>query len=155
MFHRLKKWFTDRYTDTEDGMIEVKNFLSLDHIILIFGLLQSPHQRLKLSNVFQVAVQNNLQPELKTVKYFNIADKYNGQVHFQNTEVKNISNHKENMIHRIVLNEWRYVEYYVQETLNYCKNAKILTPEEIKQLKVTRVQKHKSALKTRSPELSR
>ena len=142
LFHRLKKWFTDRHTETADGKIEVKNFLSLDHVILIFGLLQSPHQRLKLRNVFQVAVQNNLQPELKTLKYFNIADKYDGKEHYQNQEIKNISNQKENIIHRIVLNEWRYVEYYVQETLNYCKNAKILTADEIKALKTTRVEKY-------------
>lgn len=44
------------------------------------------------------------------------------------------------MIHRVVLNEWKYVEYYVQETLDYCKKSRILTEEEIKQLKVTRVE---------------
>ena len=117
LYHRMKQWFVDRYKEDDDGRIEVKSYLTLDHIILIFGLLQSPHHRLKLKNVYQVAVQNNLQPEARTLKYLNIADKYGGREHFQHQEIKNISNHKENMIHRIVLNEWRYVEYYVQETL--------------------------------------
>jgi hypothetical protein len=145
LYHRMKQWFTDRYKVDEQGRIEVKSFLTLDHIILIFGLLQSPHQRLKLRNVFQVAVQNNMQPEARTVKYLNIADKYQGESHFQHQEVKNISNNKENLIHRIVLNEWRYVEYYVQETLDYCKKSRILTEAEIKELKVTRVERLQSA----------
>lgn len=82
-----------------------------------------------------------MQPEARTLKYFNIADKYGGHSHFQHQEIKNISNNKENVIHRIVLNEWRYVEYYVQETLNYCKRSRILTEAEIKELRVTRVEK--------------
>jgi hemerythrin len=56
LYHRMKQWFTDRYNVDDQGKIEVRSFLTLDHVILIFGLLQSPHQRLKLRNVFQVAV---------------------------------------------------------------------------------------------------
>ena len=85
-------------------------------------------------------------PEAKALKYFNIDGKFGGKEHYQHQEIQNISNNKENIIHRIVLNEWRYVEYYVQETLNYCRKSRILSEEEIRKLKVTRVQRYKSTI---------
>lgn len=39
LYHRMKQWFTDRYNVDDQGKIEVKSFLTLDHVILIFGLL--------------------------------------------------------------------------------------------------------------------
>ena len=97
-----------------------------------------------------------MQPEARTLKYFNIADKYDGKAHFQHQEIKNIANNKENLIHRIVLNEWRYVEYYVQEALNYCKKSRILTEAEIKELRLTRVERFQKAdpQSSRSPYLA-
>ena len=52
---------------------------------------------------------------------------------------------KEYELFRIVLdvNQWNFLEYYVRQTLEYCRKSKILNNEEIQKLKISRVQNYK------------
>ena len=45
------------------------------------------------------------------------------------------------------MNDWNFIDYYVEQTLDYCKRSRIMTQEEIDELRITRIQKHKGAKK--------
>jgi hypothetical protein len=51
-----------------------------------------------------------------------------------------INSIKENMIHRIAFREWKFVEYYLSEVLNYCKLSEMLDDHSANQLKISRIE---------------
>ena len=42
----------------------------------------------------------------------------------EDLEMKNLI--KENMIHRIAYRDWKFVEYYLSEVINYCKLSEMV-----------------------------
>lgn len=51
-----------------------------------------------------------------------------------------INSIKENMIHRIAFREWKFVEYYLSEVLNYCKLSEMLDDHSANKLKISRIE---------------
>ena len=49
---------------------------------------------------------------------------------------------KENQIMRVVLNDWKLIDYYIDQTLDYCKRSHILSNYEIEHLKIDRIDKY-------------
>jgi len=46
---------------------------------------------------------------------------------------------KENQIMRLVLNDWNYLEFYIEQTINYCQRSKIMSQNEIDEVSETRI----------------
>ena len=40
------------------------------------------------------------------------------------------------------MNNWGFIDYYVDQTLDYCKRSCILSKTEIDELKISRIKKH-------------
>lgn len=104
---------------------------------MIFGMLLAPQQKMKIKSVYQVALQSSLPPISYTPKWHQF---YETEEAFE-TRLKKDQRNKENQIMRIIVNQWDYVQYYVDWTLNYCKNANILSQLEIETLRTTRLEK--------------
>ena len=43
---------------------------------------------------------------------------------------------------RVVLNDWKLIDYYIDQTLDYCRRSHILSEYEISHLKIERIAKH-------------
>jgi hypothetical protein len=59
-----------------------------------------------------------------------------------NIETNNNVLNKEKKIMQIALNQWNFIDYYINQTLDYCKKSQIMTQIEIDELKITRIEKY-------------
>ena len=62
-----------------------------------------------------------------------------------NIETNNNVLNKEKKIMQIALNQWNFIDYYINQTLDYCKKSQIMTQIEIDELKITRIEKYKKS----------
>lgn len=75
---------------------------------------------MQINNVFEVAISSNMSPQLLSTKFikFGNQEKENFKFH---EDLEMINSIKENMIHRIAYRDWKFVEYYLSEVINYCR----------------------------------
>jgi hypothetical protein len=59
-----------------------------------------------------------------------------------NIETNNNILNKEKNIMQIALNQWNFIDYYINQTLDYCKKSQIMSQIEIDELKITRIEKY-------------
>ena len=60
---------------------------------------------------------------------------------------------KEYQLSRVVLdvNQWNFLDYYVRQTLDYCRRSKILNDNEIAGFRTTRIEKYKTTKEGQRP----
>jgi len=67
----------------------------------------------------------------RSFKYYNLCSEEEELALDMKRSLTSNPSARENQISRIVLNDWKFLEYYVEQTLDYCRRSNMLTSFEI------------------------